>query len=774
MTKLCAGTLSTVWLACGLVMQAGAAAQVASPGTVASAQTSAQAIVAVRLPAGQHITLDGTLAHPAWQQAPVHQQFFEKAPVTGNRPGHETRVRVLFDEQAIYVGIEALDPDPAQIRAPLVRHDGVNRTQDFVAVYIDAIGHRQSAQFFRVNAAGSTADGMYTAADDSEDFSPDFDFDARTARHAQGYTAVIRIPFASLRFSSEVATGQSDQPWRIMVARRVPREQFYLHTSVLVPRDAPNFIATLQPLQGVQLPAQHQFLTLRPSLTWRQSTDRPAAGPASGSHKLEATLDLKWRPLAEWVIDGTLNPDFSQVALDVPQLAGNTHFALSFPETRPFFYESSDLLRSPTDALYTRSLTAPRGGLRSTWRGSQWAGSAFAIDDRGGGYVLLPGAFGTAYADQPASRALVARARAGTGALQWGGLAAQRQYDGDSGSNQVIGPDLAWQIDDAWRLRAQWLASSTTAQAQQGLLHRAAPTQGQKAYARLWYQTAALEGELGLEASGAGFRDDLGFVPQVGVQNGHGRLGWGWTDVGPFNDFWINLEGDHTRDRQSGQAVYQDMRLGVWFNGANNLESWAFLHPMSAQRAGEGQPRLPERYVNGNITYTPASWMPFAVLDYKLGRLADVVANRSRPGGQLTLSLTTRPAARLELEPRFTLAWLGQGGQRLYTEAAHQVLARWHFNEQQSLRAILQYASLDRRAEDASPGHAPVTAQRWAGTTGSLTWAWRQSAGTVLYLGASRSRAGEAFANPLPWAVSLHNEAFIKLQVDVDEVRRRF
>ena len=79
-------------------------------------------------------------------------------------------MRVLYDERALYVGITALDSEPAQIRRPLVRNDQVNRTQDFVVVYIDAIGQRRSAQFFRVNAAGSTADGMHPAADDREDF----------------------------------------------------------------------------------------------------------------------------------------------------------------------------------------------------------------------------------------------------------------------------------------------------------------------------------------------------------------------------------------------------------------------------------------------------------------------------------------------------------------------------------------------------------------------------------------------------------------------------
>ena len=325
--------------ALGWLLAAAVAAQAADLVTPFAATTSATlapastAITAVRLLPGERLPLDGTLSHPAWSRAPVFADFVEKAPNTGGVPQHPTRVRVLFDAQAIYVGVEAIDPDPSLIRAPLVRHDGVNRTQDFVVVYLDAIGSRQSAQFFRVNAAGSLADGMHTASDDSEDFAPDFDFDAATARNASGYTAVFRIPFASLRFASDsldAGVGGS-QPWRIMVARRVPREQFYLHSSVLIPRDAPSFIAALQPLRGVQLPEQHQFLTVRPSLTWRRQHDQPAGGPDTRSSQLTATLDLKWRPLPELVIDATLNPDFSQVALDVPQLAGNTKFALEFP-----------------------------------------------------------------------------------------------------------------------------------------------------------------------------------------------------------------------------------------------------------------------------------------------------------------------------------------------------------------------------------------------------------------------------------------------------------
>lgn len=722
------------------------------------------ALQARRLPTGVRLPMDGTLHHPAWLTAPVYQQFFEKVPDTGAAPLRPTRVRVLFDDRALYVGIEALDPDPALIRAPLVRHDGVNRTQDFVVVYIDAIGSRQSAQFFRVNAAGSTADGMHTAADDSEDFSPDFDFDAATARTAEGWTAVLRIPFASLRFA-----GHPDgvaQPWRILVGRRVPREQFRLDTSALIPRDASSFIATLQPLEGVQLPDQHQFLTLRPSLTWRREREQPAGSATGTRQTTQATLDLKWRPLHELVVDATLNPDFSQVALDVPQLAGNTRFALSFPETRPFFFEASDLLRSPTEAIYTRSFTQPRWGLRSTWRGAALAGSAMAIDDRGGGYVPLPGAFGSALVEQPGSQGLVLRLRGDDGALQWGALATQRDYGGGRGHNQVAGPDLAWQIDRAWRLRAQWLLSDTTAQPQGGQLALGPVTRGHLAHLRLLYQGDRLEADLAAEDVDGGFRDDTGFIVQSGVRRLRGRVGLGWAAVGPFNEFWVDLKGEQVRSRDSGESVLQTLAPGLWMTSAHNLEAWIYLHGLwrdaAALRPATGAPLLQQRYLKAGLTVTPGAWAPLVSAELQWGRLADVDAQQLRPGGRASLTVSTRLLPRLELEPGLSYAWLRQDGQTVYAESAHQLLARWHFSARQTLRAIVQYTALERQPEGAAHGLPAVAAQRSQGTMGSLTWAWRRSAGTVLYVGAARSRQGVA-------AVARGNEVFVKLQVDADE-----
>ena len=91
-----------------------------------------------------------------------------------------------------------------------------------------------------------------------------------------------------------------------------------------------------------------------------------------------------------------------------------------------------------------------------------------AVDDRGGGLVLLPQTYATDAAAQPASRTLLARLQLqgsdGLAPLQLGAMAALRRYDGGAGRNQVAGPDLDWKLGGGWRARLQWLQSDTTAQ----------------------------------------------------------------------------------------------------------------------------------------------------------------------------------------------------------------------------------------------------------------------------------------------------------------------
>ncbi|HTH78032.1 MAG TPA: sugar-binding protein [Ramlibacter sp.] len=721
-------------------------------------------MTAVKLAPGERIRMDGTLFDPAWQRAPVFKDFMVREPQYGHHNDWETRVQVLYDDRALYVGITALDPQPELIRDPPVRNDLVLRTQDHVVVYIDPLGKKQSAQFFRISASGSTADGMQTAADDSEDFAPDFDFDAAAKHNAQGYTVVLRVPFASLRYTREMMESSS-HAWRIMVVRRVPRDQFWWITSVPLPLEVPTILANMQELRGIELPKNSSFLTVRPSFTLRHNREQDTAGAVTTGNKLQTTLDMKWRATPELVIDGTLRPDFSQVDLDVPQLGGNTQYALFFPEKRPFFFEATDVMRAPIDnALYTRTFTEPRWGLRATWRGLTNAGTAIGVDDKGGGLVLLPGPYATTYAVQPGSRTIAARELADVGPLQVGGLVAARKYEHDIGENIVAGPDLSWQVTDTLRLRTQWLRSHTTAQPDaSGALVQGPATDGDRVFFRAVNQTPRDTTELTLNDIGEGFRHDTGFVNQVGVRSIESRYGFPRRQWGPFNEIWFNISASHWSDRRTGETVKTDIYPWTYFNAAKNTQVTAELHGLLPEtiRASSGAPLLHEKFLYVAYSTTPALWIPLVDSNIAIGRLGDVLANEVRPGVRLNLMVRTRPMNQFEVEPHISYATLYKGGQQTYRETAVQLNSTWFFNANQNIRFILQRTLLDRLPETG------VAEEHDRGKVASVTYTWRKSMGTVLYVGASYNKS----ALPLP-SLTRGLEAFVKLQFDVDEVRR--
>ena len=473
------------------------------------------------------------------------------------------------------------------------------------------------------------------------------------------------------------------------------------------------------------------------------------------------------------MIDGTLKPDFSQVALDVPQLSGNTSFALYLPEKRPFFFESSDLLHSPTEALYTRSFTAPRWGVRTTWRDASLAGTAFIIDDKGGGSTLLPYGYGTNTALQPGSRSLSARVHADLdeGAkFQLGGILSARRYEGDRGDNSVAGPDVAWQINDAWRVRAQWLRSQTTAQpftdpgSGDVTLARGKATVGDSLMLKAARYTDRLQLDFSDLDISPQFRHDSGFVNQAGMRDIELHQGYVFRNLAPTNEMWLNLRSALVTDRVDGHVIQEFVTPDVWASLPGNTQAWLSWHGLSKLRAAAGGALLSEHYWKGEYTTTLASWAPLFDATLALGKLADVSAGQVRPGGQLNLSMSTRPFAAIEIEPSVWAAWLKNGRLLAYRETASQLLGVWHIDARQKLRLILQRSTVDRKGE---PGI--VGADRESGLTSSLTYAFRRSMGTVLYVGATHSHNGVGREN-----ISRGTEAFVKLQVDVDEVRGMF
>ena len=213
-----------------------------------------------------------------------------------------------------------------------------------------------------------------------------------------------------------------------------------------LPRGSNCFICHAQKMTGLTGLPSGNHLVLAPYATGRQES---AAGRrrrhppgATEPADLEAGLDAKWTPNANTAIDATINPDFSQIESDVAQITANERFALFFPEKRPFFLEGLELFSTPLQAVYTRTITSPRWGLRATGEVGNALYTVLVAEDRGGGSVILPGPNGSSLADQDfSSRVAIGRGRQDFGNSFASFLLTDREIEG-GGHNRVARPRL--------------------------------------------------------------------------------------------------------------------------------------------------------------------------------------------------------------------------------------------------------------------------------------------------------------------------------------------
>lgn len=735
--------------------------------TVALGSLHAQPLPVASLPAGASAPrIDGQLDDPAWAAAPPFTAFRRYRPDTQTAvTDYRTEVRVLTEPGALVFAIRAWDPRPEQIRAPLSRRDQVWPDQDSVTVWIDAAGRGQTAQFLRVNAAGSLSDGLYDAAHDEEDAAPDFlDAEVAAQRLPDGYSVEIRWPLANLRYPLD-----GERPWGLMLTRRVPRDLPLSFSSAALDREQAHLLTRLQPLAD-EAPLRAQLhearhLALRAEATARHDGERSRA---------TLGLELQWRPRADWLVDATWRPDFSQVELDEPQLAGNTRFALFVPEKRAFFLESSDVVgQVPPDdwgvsrgllAFYSRAVTAPRWGLRATQRGSEREGTLLAVRDAGGGLLLRADAFGTPSLpiDRP-SELLFARQRLRLGdALAVAGVLSLRDWGGGA-RTLVSGLDALWQPSPAWQWRGHALLAEDRTQLDAQEQLQAGPARRAPA---LWVSARWRDGDwrvaVDAERIAPGFVNDNGFVPQSGIRRLTLDLLRAFHPTeGPVAAWEALLRAvdtralrDPARGLDQGQAASQALQPGLWLLGPWATELYTYANLERQRTRPGGRLHAPRSLLIG-IDSHPGPRLSYLHLEATVGERVDQDVDRVGRGAELSAQLSWRqplPGGRnLEIEQRLGGGQVrAPGGAAALDERNAQSKLILHLSHQQAVRLLWQWQRLRRAAE---PGL--IDAARERRRTATLTWLARDGALKGWSLGASwRRDDGE----------SAQRELFLKYQ----------
>ena len=699
----------------------------------------ADAVSVLKLAPGEIIGIDGRLDEPAWQRAPVLDRFWQNFPQAEVEAPVRTEARFASDAHALYVAIRAFDPDMGRLRAPFARRDNVLSDQDMLVLFLDPVGARKFAHFYRVNPRGSVGDGLYNEDSGTEDFSPDFDFEVATGRFEGGWTAEFRIPFSTLRYANAATT-----EWSVMVWRNWPRDQRYRMSTSKLPREQNCFLCLNEPLTGLTDLPSPRFLQLTPNATLRSVHAWGEGVPSTTTRDAVPSLDLKWRPRSDTVVDATINPDFSQVELDTPQLAGNTQFALFYPEKRPFFLEGADILQAPIQAIYTRSVTDPAWGARVTQRHDGFDGTVLVTRDDGGGLVLLPNTYSTDYAVQDfKSYASFARARWQRDGVTFGALATDRTMDGGA-YNRVAGPDAVWFPTLEHRFRMQALGSWTTAQPVDGHVVKGALSASHAAMADWAYRGKQWEEYLLLEDYGRGFRADNGFVGQNGYRSLYSETTRKFLDVGRFNEVSPYFFAQE-KTAPDGSLQYRQTHLGLRLTlpRATTLAFEYRPNDLVAVQPGGGTRKRDQGYFS--IESNPWPWLSRVFFETAFGDRLDVANNRIGRGAYGSFQASVRPHARAEVEYRIDNDTIDSiepvaGSSRIIGQRVQQLLAIWHFSARDSLRTIWQSTMIKR-----APGlwQQPVS-PREETTTLSLVYGHRQRIGTAFYVGMNLSRRRDA------------------------------
>jgi hypothetical protein len=308
-----------------------------------------KSITAVRINGGAKI--DGILDEDFWQKASRSGDFTQYQPDEGKPATESTFVRVAYDDEALYVGMEMYDSEPEKIIDRLTRRDRAVQA-DLINVIVDSHHDHQTAYAFTVYVSGTQKDSYYYN-DNSSDDSWDAVWESAAKRTNLGWTAELKIPFHCLRFAC-----QENPIWGIYFSRQISRKN-ELDRWVYIPQKTSGFVSFFGHLKGLTGLTPPKRLEILPYAVSFEKTEAKSLGNSDGRDFFgNSGFDLKYGITSNITLDATVNPDFGQVEADQTVLNLST-FETFYQEKRPFFLEGFKIFETPFQLFYSRRIGRP-------------------------------------------------------------------------------------------------------------------------------------------------------------------------------------------------------------------------------------------------------------------------------------------------------------------------------------------------------------------------------------------------------------------------------
>jgi len=303
--------------------------------------------VAIRI--SERIKIDGILDEEAWLKGKPVSGFIQFTPNEGEPASEPTKVTVLYDDAALYVGFMCYESEPEKMVMILSERDSWIAA-DRVQFEIDSFHDHMSSFFFEVNASGSMRDGCRVGVGDHYDMTWNSVWEVETHQGPEGWSAEFRIPFHCLRFNEA-----EENVWGINFYRHIMSKNEYViwHYNTETHADDIASFRHLVNLKGIK-PARH--FEILPYFVSSQHNDPDAVNRKDGLDLNSDTgIDLKYGITPNMTLDASINPDFGQVESD-PAVINLSTFETFYEEKRPFFIEGASKFNTDFRLFYSRRI----------------------------------------------------------------------------------------------------------------------------------------------------------------------------------------------------------------------------------------------------------------------------------------------------------------------------------------------------------------------------------------------------------------------------------
>jgi hypothetical protein len=329
--------------------------------------------------------LDGHLTEDDWRSAPVARDFMQVRPDYVPGSAFQSEVRILYDDEHLYVGAFNRDTAGASLRIPDLRRDFDASESDLFGITFGPLGDRRTSFQLQVNPLGSQSDVQAFDGGDEANFNWDAMWRVRTSRSDSGWYAEMAIPWTSIRYASGL------RAWDLNLVRNT-RRALQWSAWMPYPRQFSSWRLTYAGiLDSIQPPPTRTNLRFRPYALVQGSRDDATGGRRSTIGDVGG--EAIWAPSANSLLEATISTDFAQADVD-RQVVNLTRFSVFLPERRQFFLENADLLnagglsgRYVVQPFFSRriglasdgALQPIDGGLRYAYRSGRTTAGALAM-----------------------------------------------------------------------------------------------------------------------------------------------------------------------------------------------------------------------------------------------------------------------------------------------------------------------------------------------------------------------------------------------------------